>query len=48
MIENVITALYNWYDAAWYFVHRADFLRVLNVRNFQTIAILGVAFIKFR
>lgn len=37
----------NWYDAALYFLNKADFLRVLNVYNVQTIAVLGAVFVNF-
>lgn len=37
----------NWYDAALYFLHKADFLRLLDVRNIQTISILGTVFSNF-
>lgn len=37
----------NWYDSALYFLHQADFLRLLDVRNIQTISILGAVFSNF-
>lgn len=37
----------NWYDAALYFLHKADFLRLLDVRNIQTISILCTVFSNF-
>lgn len=39
--------LTNWYDAAIYFLHDADFLRVLDFRNIQTIVVIGSCAIHF-
>ncbi|KAF4961216.1 hypothetical protein FGADI_453 [Fusarium gaditjirri] len=34
----------NWYDAAIFYLHKADFLRVANVYNVQAIAVLCMTF----
>ncbi|PVI00134.1 hypothetical protein DM02DRAFT_593251 [Periconia macrospinosa] len=34
----------NWYDAAIFCLHRADFMRVASIRSVQAIAILGMSF----
>ncbi|RAH69924.1 fungal specific transcription factor domain-containing protein [Aspergillus aculeatinus CBS 121060] len=47
MTERVAFLRENWYDAALYFLHQADFLRLLDVRNIQTISILGTVFSNF-
>lgn len=44
-LDDIAMVMHNWYDAALFFLHRSDFLSVLDVRNVQTIAILGVVFI---
>ncbi|KAJ5338928.1 hypothetical protein N7452_005656 [Penicillium brevicompactum] len=46
-IDRISVLRENWYDAALYFLHRADFLRLLDVRNIQTISILGTVFSNF-
>lgn len=47
IIDRIALLRENWYDAALYFLHEADFLRLLDVRNVQTISILGTVFSNF-
>ncbi|KAF8864876.1 hypothetical protein BDZ45DRAFT_684851 [Acephala macrosclerotiorum] len=42
--DNVMTLLLNWYDASLFHLYRADFLRNLNFKSVQAIAILGIVF----
>lgn len=41
------TVLNNWFDAAIFFLQKADFMRVLDFRNIQTMTILCVCFANF-
>jgi hypothetical protein len=34
----------NWYDAALFCLHQADFMRVSNIGSVQAIAVLGMCF----
>lgn len=45
--ESALEVLHNWYDAALFFLRESQFLRVLDIRNIQTIVILGPSFINF-
>lgn len=47
MIDRIALLRGNWYNAALFFLHQADFLRLLDVRNIQTISILGSVFSNF-
>ncbi|KAH8655449.1 hypothetical protein BX600DRAFT_552817 [Xylariales sp. PMI_506] len=37
------TVLTNWFDAAYYFLQRGDFLRKPDIRNVEAIAVIGVS-----
>jgi hypothetical protein len=39
--------LHNWYEAALLFLNHSDFMRQINVRTVQAIAILGMCFYNF-
>lgn len=43
-IDNVNALLFNWYDAALYYLQKGDFLRNHDIRTVQAIAILGIVF----
>ena len=44
---DVKTLNLNWYDAAIFCLHRADFMRVPHICTVQSIAILGMCFNSF-
>ncbi|EFX04942.1 c6 zinc finger domain containing protein [Grosmannia clavigera kw1407] len=41
------TLLRNWYDASLFCLHQADFMRRLDMRTVQAVAILGICFVNF-